>query len=377
MSKVIYLGHYSRVEDARSVSPAGATMMEYVAQSINDAGYDLTMISLSQAKDKSSKPIKIKKINEKTDIVYLSSLKQYRKRNYIMRFLQKMRRERKHYKELSSLIKEGDIVVAYHSLALIKNLKKLRKKIKFKLILQVCEIYADVLENKKIRKKEVDFISNADSYIFSSCLLEKEFNKQNKVFAICLGKYSVEPSRNVKFDDDKIHVVYAGTLDPRKGGGMAAVEATTHLDEKYRVHILGFGSEQEIADIETKIEETNAKGKCVVSYDGCLSGEEYIQFLQKCQIGLSTQNPNATFNATSFPSKILVYLANGLQAVSIKIPAIETSSVAGAISFYDVQTPEEIANAIKNIDYTKKVDSKNILCRLDSDFVSKIQMLLE
>lgn len=61
---------------------------------------------------------------------------------------------------------------------------------------------------------------------------------------------------------------------------------------------------------------------------------------------MSTQDPSAAFNSTSFPSKILVYLANGLKVVSIRIPAIEQSAVVDSLVFYDKQTPEKIAEAI-------------------------------
>ena len=374
MSKIVYLGYYSRFQDARSANPAGATLMEYIAQSVKSSGLDITVVSPAQTNDKSKKPMERVLLNYNIPVIYLSSLKRYSKKNYLMRFVQKNRRERKHYKELLDLINDGDTVIAYHSLALIKILKKLRKKKNFRMILQVGEIYADVFENKRVRKKEVKFISGADSYIFSSKLLEEELNKQNKKFVICLGKYSIEPSRNVSFNDDKVHVVYAGTLDPRKGGAIAAVNAAAHLPEEYRMHILGFGSESEIEMLNSTIKEINRLGKCKVTYEGCLPEEEYIEFLQKCQIGLSTQNPNAIFNATYYPSKILVYLSNGLQVVTVRIPAVETSGVVDAVSFYDVQTPENIANAVMSCG---KIDGKEVMNNLNEKFVKEIVELLE
>ena len=83
-----------------------------------------------------------------------------------------------------------------------------------------------------------------------------------------------------------------------------------------------------------------------------------ISFLQKCDIGLSLQNPEASFNMTSFPSKILSYLSNGLRVVSIRIPAIEQSSVGDLLYFYDIQTPEAIANRIKSIEMNCPYDSR-------------------
>ena len=50
-----------------------------------------------------------------------------------------------------------------------------------------------------------------------------------------------------------------------------------------------------------------------------------LKFIQKCQIGLCTQNIDAAFNTTSFPSKILSYMSNGLEVVGVNIAAIKNS----------------------------------------------------
>lgn len=139
--------------------------------------------------------------------------------------------------------------------------------------------------------------------------------------------------------------MYAGTFDPRKGGPTTTT-TTRWLPENYHVHILGFGSENDTKELCALIEETNEASAATVTYDGLLSGEDYIRFLQKCQIGLSTQNPDAAFNDTSFPSKILSYMANGLRVVTVRIPAIEGSAVGDDVIYYEEQTPEKIAQAI-------------------------------
>ena len=98
-----------------------------------------------------------------------------------------------------------------------------------------------------------------------------------------------------------------------------------------------------------------------------LSGEDYIRFIQSCDIGLSTQNPDAAFNATSFPSKILSYMANGLRVVSIRIPAIERSAVGNEVMFYNEQTPEvELGGR----------DSKAVIEQLDLKFKEELARLI-
>ena len=142
------------------------------------------------------------------------------------------------------------------------------------------------------------------------------------------------------------------------------------------MHILGFGSDDEIKMMKDKIEEVNAKSEATVTYDGLLSGAEYTKFLQSCDIGLSTQNPDAAFNATSFPSKILSYMANGLRVVTIRIPAISDSGVGSSVYYYDTQTPQNIAEAIKSINLNDDYNGREIIVELDKQFCAVIGEIL-
>jgi glycosyltransferase involved in cell wall biosynthesis len=191
------------------------------------------------------------------------------------------------------------------------------------------------------------------------------------------GTYKAEQDRGERFEDDLIHVVYAGTFDPRKGGVAAAIAAAEFLPANYHVHILGFGSEPDTQTIKNAVTEVAEKSKAKITFEGLLSGEDYIRFLQKCHIGLSTQNPEADFNATSFPSKILSYMANGLNVVSVRIPAVETSAVADLINFYDEQTPEQIAATILQVNLNSNADSRLALSELNEKFEFQLKMLLD
>ena len=105
--------------------------------------------------------------------------------------------------------------------------------------------------------------------------------------------------------------------------------------------------------------------------------EDYIRFIQSCDIGLSTQNPKAAFNSTSFPSKILSYMANGLRVVSIRIPAIETSAVGKYMYYYEEQQPKEIAKAIMSVNMNDDYNGRKIISNLDTEFYKNIAKLLE
>lgn len=274
-------------------------------------------------------------------------------------------------------IRRDETLLVYHSLALTRSVSFAYRLRHFRLILEVEELYTDVVKRDAEKKaRELRSIRFADAYIFPAILLNEKINAENRPYCIIHGTYQVEPSREVSFGDGKIHVVYAGTFDPRKGAAAAAA-AAAHLPTGYHIHILGFGSTKETELLKRRIEEINRVSKAEVSYDGLFSGEEYIRFLQKCQIGLSTQNPNAEFNETSFPSKILSYMANGLRVVTVRIPAIEGSAIGKDVYYYDIQTPEGIAEAIMEVDFEKSYDGRSRVAELDIQFQENLKNLLE
>lgn len=371
MRNIFYLGYYGNMENIRTVSPAGKTMMDYIINSLERIDNDFTVISPAQATTN---------INRKeiiTDNKRIIFLRSYSSNLFILRIINRFRRKFNLYNELNKLLSDGDTLIVYHSLAYIDILKKIRRKKKINLILQVCEIYADVLEDKKERVKEIKWIETADKYIFSTERLEQILNINKKEYAICMGMYKYNDIvHDSIFNDDLIHVVYAGTFDLRKGGGQAAVTAAEYLNDKYHLHILGFGSEEQILEIKDLIKIVSEKSQCKLSYDGLKIGNDYINFIKSCHIGLSTQNPNATFNETSFPSKILSYMSNGLRVVSIKIPVIENSRVGKYLTYYERQTPEEIANAIMSVNINDDYSARKIIEELDSSFFVQLKKLL-
>lgn len=371
MRNIFYLGYYGNMENIRTVSPAGKTMMDYIINSLERIDNDFTVISPAQATTN---------INRKeiiTDNKRIIFLRSYSSNLFILRIINRFRRKFDLYNELNKLLSDGDTLIVYHSLAYIDILKKIRRKKKINLILQVCEIYADVLEDKKERVKEIKWIETADKYIFSTERLEQILNINKKEYAICMGMYKYNDTvHDSIFNDDLIHVVYAGTFDLRKGGGQAAVTAAEYLNDKYHLHILGFGSEEQILEIKDLIKIVSEKSQCKLSYDGLKIGNDYINFIKSCHIGLSTQNPNATFNETSFPSKILSYMSNGLRVVSIKIPVIENSRVGKYLTYYERQTPEEIANAIMSVNINDDYSARKIIEELDSSFFVQLKKLL-
>ena len=369
------LAHYNTItnEENRNIPPAACNKLDYIISVLSEAEEKIEIISASNTRNKKSSPKTVKKIK---DNVNLTLLKGFARGSWIKNKVSTLFFSIQLFFYLLFHLKKQDTLLVYHSLSLISKVKILKKIKKFKLILEVEEIYGDVIGNKKIVKKELKYFEKADGYIFPTELLNEKVNKKNKPYVIVHGSYYVEDLLTKKFNDNRIHCVYAGTFDPRKGG-VAAAAAAEYLNENYHVHILGFGTDSDKKLLLSEIERVSSVSKCRITFDGLLSGVEYIQFIQKCHIGLSTQNPNAAFNDTSFPSKVLSYLANGLRVVSVKIKALETSKVNDLLYYYENSTPKDLADSIMAIDVFSPYNSREKIGELDREFGELLSSLLK
>ncbi|UYG93836.1 glycosyltransferase [Cytobacillus firmus] len=370
-----YIGFYdvSNSEENRNSNLSATNKMDYIISKLNRLGYDVDLISPSWTNNNKYYKGKRIEINKKNTLFLPPTLPWKGFLKVLSVFLSQLWL----FFHLLFYAKKDEEIVVYHSLLLMHPLYYAKKIKGFTLILEVEEVYQDVRKTSKgLSIMEYKLIKLADKYIFPTEMLNEKLNTKNKPYTIIYGTYQVEWDRKFRFNDDKIHVVYAGTFDPRKGG-TAAVSAAAHLPKNYHVHIIGFGNEEQKRNIIEQISESRKISESTISYDGLLKGEEYIRFIQSCDIGLSTQKLDASFNNTSFPSKILSYMANGLRVVSVRIKAIELSAIGNAIYYYDEQTPEAIAKAIMSIDTKEPNESKRLIKNLDKEFGYNIKDLLE
>lgn len=356
---------------------AATTKIDYIVASLNRIGYSVDIISAAEAEGGHFAFSKTKTIKLGCNTLTLfGCCSLYLKK--LSRNVSARQIVPKFEKFCKNNIHEGDIVIAYHSPRYASFFKNLRNEVTFTLIGEIEEIYQDVHSMGNIyNQAEYEFFRACDKFIFPTGLLNDKLNPNSEKKNIIIhGLYNVVEDFGESFDDNKIHVVYAGTFDPQKGGAAAAA-AAAYLPENYHVHICGFGSKETTDSIKGIIKETQKISKATVTFDGLLTGEEFIRFIQKCEIGLSTQNPDAAFNATSFPSKILNYLSNGLKVVTIDIPAIKQSDVGNHLFYYQKQSPEEIAKAIIEAHNKDGFDGRALLRTLDTEFKKQLEYLLQ
>lgn len=372
---MFYIGYYTTPNDVRISSPAANAKIISISEAFVANGIPVDIISSCTVAKKNgyikgrcfeiSKDIKCKQF-----ALWGTKFGPLRRLQYILANL-------RIFFLLIFFTKKNENVMVYHAIERSVAIMLAKRIKKFRLILEVEEIYSDALQlTPKEVSNEMRIISMADAYIFPTVLLNQKLNLNNKPYALIHGTYKNEPDRLETQDDNKIHVVYAGTLDATKGGAVAAVRSAKYLPEQYFVHILGFGDDAEVAQMKKEVTILSQHCKCDIAFEGYLRGEEYIRFIQKCHIGLSTQNPEASFNDTSFPSKILSYMANGLKVVSVRIPVVETSAVSDFIYYYDKQEPEEIARAIKGVDLNREKNSRDIIGELNKSFVDDLKKIV-
>ncbi len=373
--KIFYLSVYStkKYENEKRYYPLSlALKVEGIIEELVDCGYEVEIVSASL-----SHGIKMcKGHRDKIKAgVTLNLFTSIGRKNIFFRIIDLLLLYIQLIRFFLKNIHRGDVVIVYHTLLYVSLVRILKKIIGFKLILEFEELYADVLKSNKSKKKELALLKSADAYIFPSKIMPEKFHINSKKFVVIHGTYSVESMRNVKKDDHYIHVVYAGTLDPRKGS-LEAVAAAEYLPENYWIHICGNGSEVVLENLKNAIQKVNKLGKAKVSFEGVLVGEEYIDFLQSCDIGLCTQDPTASFTDTSFPSKILSYLSNGLRVLAIDIPAIRNSDVVDILFFYQEQNAKEIANGILSIDMKSRYDGREYINELYYQSKRKLENLI-
>lgn len=371
---IYYLGHNNAptvTGEERVVSLAAVTKMDYIADVLNRIGKHVHFISMAGPVRGSGCRGGTFVLSDGASLTIWPARPKGGKLNGLINYIQLRRKT----EEFLASLSPKDVVVCYHSLEFCELLPRAKRRAGFKLILEVEELYSDVTGRTSDLDSERKSFEAADAFIFPTRLLAEKVEASGRPYALCSGIYRVAPRLAEKRDDSLVHVVYAGTLDPRKGGAAAAA-AGALLDGGYAMHILGGGNGQEVAFIESAVDEANARSKgCRITYEGFKSGREFDAFVQSCHIGLSPQNPDAAFNTTSFPSKVFMYLSNGLDVVSVDLPVFD-ARLRGALTLCPGNDPESLAWAIMSAPRHDGISPADLLEELDSGFERDLGRLL-
>ncbi|MDY2698850.1 MAG: glycosyltransferase [Lachnospiraceae bacterium] len=376
--RIKYISHYG-CKDAwrrRDNSPASDSKKDYLFEVINRCGYGVDHISRAFGSVKGQYiPSYVEKRGINT-FRYFSTFGL--QTNPILRVLNRWFVHIQFFFWLLFNLKKGEQIMIYHSLGYDSTFILLKKIKKLRIIGEIEEIYQDVHSySNRVCKNEFKFIDICDDLVFPNTTLNERLNHNGRTNITVHGIYQVNNYIPASFNDGKIHVLYAGTFDPVKGGAKAAVQAAEFLSDSYHLHITGFGSEELADNLKKEIERVQPLTKAAITFHGFLNDKEFLDLMHHCTIGLCTQDPTNKLNLTSFPSKILNYMANGLVVLSGRNKAIEESRVGDIVYYYDEQTPQSMANAIMSIKSPNGEIGKERLRTLDKIFEQEIRSILK
>lgn len=367
---VYYAAYYSTKDSERVKNYAGEDKVNYICEALNDIGQEVVI--LSNAKTMESKFAKriIISLFPKTKLLYFASLP---KTNTLVHVVDVIWGYLQLFFYVIKNVKQTDTVLVYHSMG-YRGLWRLLRRIKrFNYILEVEELFelfeANTSSYKKHEKKVFRY---PDKFLFSNPLLEEEINTSNKPSAIISGIYKVNTNNDLKKIQKQtpVKIVYAGSLEKQKGVDYV-IKAASILKNEGEIHIIGFGSDLDIKRVTQLISESDGN----VSYDGAFKGEQYIQFLHSCDIGVCIQDENDEFNKYEYPSKVFSYLSNGLQVVANNLIQLQKSEIYPYLHIAKSKEPEDVVAAIKSCNL-KLFDSKEVLEKLDKKFKTNLEKLI-
>lgn len=355
----------------RVVNLAAKNKMDYICDTVNRAGYKIHMVSPSWIVDEASDEKYQKgttiKISDEKAITFCPS---FGTRIKLVRNIKILFSLSWLFFWMLINVKRNEKVLVYHVPWLSLPIRWAKSIKGFKLILEVEEIYGDVgaihpyfdvLENR--------LLNSANFFIFSTELLSKRVVSDKPTMYI-YGSYKVIKRTSFPNNDGKIHLLYAGIIDSHKAGAFNALSSALYLPENYLMHIIGFG---EVEKLKNEVLKINAVSKCKVVFDGLKTGQEYLEYCQKCHIGLSTQNMEGKYLESSFPSKILSYLSLGLSVVSSEIECVRASKINSVMSYYSKNNPQSIAQAILNVNVNITSQNSELLDSLDKNTVENLK----
>lgn len=370
---VHYIGWYiDPKEDAiYTGNVPGKLKMRYVAKKVIEAGKILKIFSLADRKAAAFYTQYKAKTQLGAEIIYSGGCSS---KNKIARAFNGVLKKLQFVFYVLFKVKKSDTILMYHSVEYTKLLAVIKRFFNKKVVIEVEEIYGySATEDKPWVEKEINAIKKMDSFIVVNAGIPEQIDAQNRKCVVSYGVCDLPECRVDRFDDGKIHVVYAGTIETRKLGAMTAVDAAQYLPDNYITHIIGFGTQENIQKMNNRIKEINESNSSLkVQYDGYFTGEELDNFLFKCHIGLSSNVMRPNFANNSFPSKVITYMCHDLSVVLGYAEAFYDVPISKDWSFYMEHDPEQIANAIINVKMLPKGHNVALIKQLDKDLIDFI-----
>lgn len=385
MEKIHYIGNFTARHNpnAYTETPSANQKMEYITNSLKELGYHVDVLSVGE----SNKVNCLKKIiiDRYENNIFLGTFP--RNKSIIMKSLARTCLLVQIFFYLLFHTNKSSKVIFYYSPAYLPLIKLCKHLKNFNLILEIEEIYSSVyqLSSDKILR-EIKALKFADGYIVVNDKLKNIYN--DKPCIVCYGAYKHANSNNVektdvksKEDSNFINIVYAGLISEDQPDVFLALDVIELLNINFRLKIVGYGNHEAIDRMNNRIRQINEnKGYTQAIYDGILKGDEFLNYLLDCDIGLNPRTLTDENAAYSFPSKLMTYLTCDLKIVSTPVAAIINSSLGDFIYFSANHTAESLAKQIIN-NKNALLDSHNAnfntINILNTKFLDELRGVLE
>lgn len=374
MRRIHYIVNYAEPNLQRHVRcfESVNNKVEYILSVLSRLNYDVFILSTLEGDNESgfiSSEYGISPFNYRIKYIATCGC-----RNILYRLLTVLLTYIQLFSHLIKEVKEDDIILVYHSYRYIIPLKLYRFFSKKKILLELEEIYSVTWQQKNKKNFEENFVRNVpNAYILINDVISKRCNL-SKPGIVCYGNYSFS---NTTFNgiSRPIHIVYGGLIK-ESGDAFLALELAFYLNSNYQIHIAGYGDVESINLLLSKIKCINNNlGYDAVIYEGNLSKDVYYQFLKKCSLGLCIKSEELSKDADYYyPSKILIYLGNGVLPICNKLNSVLSSDFSTNILFVDSCSLTEVAEKIKTINWN--VYSNLSFSKYDLNFCNQLKNLL-
>lgn len=371
---VYYVAFYNPKDEfgCRVSNLAGEDKIDYICDSLVSIGENVTILSNTKSITGHFQKKKVYSPSESKKIIMFATLSN---KNFFIHSIDVIFGLFQLFLFLITKLKKDDVVIVYHSLGYLNFFKFLKHCKKIHYVLEVEELYKYIsASSSRFKEKESTIFKHPDAFIFSNSILDEVVNVNNKPSIVVHGVYKQIKKVCIKDDINRSVVVYAGSLEKQKGVD-SIIKAAQYLNDKFELRIIGWGSHSDLDRITGLIEEIKEKTSCLIRYDGVLKGEDYLKYLQSCDIGICIQNPQDVFNYYEFPSKILSYASNDLIVIANKLAQISSSKIVKYINIIDKFDPKSIAESIIDISKQERC-SNDWLNVLDKEFVNDLKCML-
>lgn len=379
MEKIHYICNYDDYNNNRNLNtqPSAVTKINYIKSALKEIGFKVMVFSTAECVNDAcclNRAIQID-VDSNETILYQWT---FGRTNIGLKVFSKIGMFVQLIIYLLFHVKKEEKILVYHSLPLLPVISFIRRIKKRKIYFEVEEIFHAVYgsSNTKV-EEEKNRLKGADGYILVNDIM-KEKCAFDSPAAVCYGVYKAEHEKGERDKNDgKVHIVYAGVISEKGSDAYLAVDVAQYLPANYIIHLLGYGPAPATEELNRHIARCNRINKSKVVYEGCLLGEEYSAFLSKCQIGLCTRTLENNVSDYTFPSKVMVYIANRLIPVCTPISCIMRSKIKDYVVFSADISPKSIAESILGVDISLRNTYNDLLSDLDKNFKRSLKDLFD